>query len=374
MIPFFRKIRKKMADDNRPLKYMRYAIGEIVLVVIGILKINSILILFVIISGCESSQKHPVIQDVNGAQVSKSNMIWLSHEHILVDFIGANSIQPDFWNHDSIIKEVMPYLNELKEFNVNYFVDATPKYLGRDVLLLQKIADITGLRILTNTGFYGARNNKYIPSYVYEMTAEDLAEMWIDEFENGIDHTAIRPGFIKIGIDTADSLHPMHQKLVKAAALTHLETGLTIASHTGEAIGLWPQLNILKEMGVSPQSFIWVHAQAEDLHESYLKAAETGCWISLDGLGWELEKHIEKILFAKRNGILDRILISHDSGWYDPQKEKQTIKPYTAIFTKLYQELKSQGFTDDEFKLLISVNPSKAFSIKIRNYPNDKND
>ena len=37
MIPFFHKIRKKMADDNRPLKYMRYAIGEIVLVVVGIL-------------------------------------------------------------------------------------------------------------------------------------------------------------------------------------------------------------------------------------------------------------------------------------------------------------------------------------------------
>ncbi len=44
MIPFFRKIRNlpagkagKMADDNKPLQYMRYAIGEIVLVVIGIL-------------------------------------------------------------------------------------------------------------------------------------------------------------------------------------------------------------------------------------------------------------------------------------------------------------------------------------------------
>jgi hypothetical protein len=37
MINFFRRIRKKMADDNRPLKYARYAIGEIVLVVIGIL-------------------------------------------------------------------------------------------------------------------------------------------------------------------------------------------------------------------------------------------------------------------------------------------------------------------------------------------------
>jgi len=37
MINFFRKIRKKMADDNKPIKYMRYAIGEILLVVIGIL-------------------------------------------------------------------------------------------------------------------------------------------------------------------------------------------------------------------------------------------------------------------------------------------------------------------------------------------------
>ena len=37
MINFFRKTRKKMADDNKPMKYMKYAIGEILLVVVGIL-------------------------------------------------------------------------------------------------------------------------------------------------------------------------------------------------------------------------------------------------------------------------------------------------------------------------------------------------
>lgn len=37
MIPVYRKIRKKMAGDNRPIKYMRYAFGEILLVVVGIL-------------------------------------------------------------------------------------------------------------------------------------------------------------------------------------------------------------------------------------------------------------------------------------------------------------------------------------------------
>ena len=37
MINFFRKIRRKLADDNQFFKYSRYAIGEILLVVIGIL-------------------------------------------------------------------------------------------------------------------------------------------------------------------------------------------------------------------------------------------------------------------------------------------------------------------------------------------------
>jgi hypothetical protein len=44
MTPFFRKIRKKIvagnpaeSGANKPLRYMQYAIGEIALVVIGIL-------------------------------------------------------------------------------------------------------------------------------------------------------------------------------------------------------------------------------------------------------------------------------------------------------------------------------------------------
>ena len=37
MIKFFRKIRQKMLTENKISKYFLYAIGEIVLVVIGIL-------------------------------------------------------------------------------------------------------------------------------------------------------------------------------------------------------------------------------------------------------------------------------------------------------------------------------------------------
>ncbi len=311
------------------------------------------------------------IQDVLAVREIKSNQIWLSHEHILVDFIGADSIQPRAWNHDTILETMTPYLEELKEFKVDYFVDATPNYLGRDVRLLEKLAHETGLRIVTNTGLYGAQNNKFLPKYVSEESAEDLSERWIDEYKYGIEETSIKPGFIKIGIDAKEDLSEIHQKLVTAAALTHLKTGLTIASHTGKSKGLWPQLEILKDNGVSPKAFIWVHAQNEKNSETYLRAAKMGCWISFDGIGTKLEKDVEKILFAKKNGILNRILISHDAGWYDPQKKEQTIKSYTAIFEKLYPLLISNGFTDEEFNLLVSVNPSKAFGIAIRKFSSE---
>ena len=292
--------------------------------------------------------------------------IWLSHEHILVDFIGADSIDKNKWNHDSVIKTMSPYLEELKEHNVKFFVDCTPAYLGRDVALLEKLSRKIGLTILSNTGFYGAVNDKYIPSFAFEKTPEELAAIWINEYENGIEGTGIKPGFIKISVDAKDELDAIDEKLVKAAALTHLKTGLIILSHTGEAKALWPQIKILKELNVSPRAFVWVHAQNEKDNNNYLRAAEEGCWIGIDGLGWETEKHLEKLVFAKEHDILDKILISHDAGWYDPQKQTQSIKPYTNIFKDLFPALLAKGFTKEELKILISENPSKAFSIKVR--------
>jgi len=315
--------------------------------------------------GCHSRDKQKYIETVSGSLEIDSSLVWLSHEHILVDFIGADSIQPDQWNRPEIIEEVLPYLDSLKAHQVAVFVDATPHYLGRDIALLKTLSERTGLHILTNTGFYGARDNQYIPDQNKNMSPEAMAAIWIDEFKNGISGSTVRPGFIKISVDDTLPLKPLHKKLVAAAAVTHKATGLTIASHTGKALALWPQLEILKRSGVTPDAFIWVHAQNETDNNELLKAARTGCWISLDGFGWELDKQIAKLQFAKANNFLNRILISHDAGWYDPQKKVQDIQPYTTLFTEVYPKLKALGFTDKDWNQLISVNPSKAYQIRI---------
>jgi phosphotriesterase-related protein len=204
------------------------------------IKMNRTLIIVFIFFGCASSKKNGTVQDVSGRHQLVPDQVWLSHEHILVNFIGAASIQSNSAYREAILKEMTPYLHELKEFNVSYFVDATPNYLGRDVLLLEKIAHETDLKIITNTGLYGARNNKFLPNYAKNSTAKALSKRWIKEFNYGIDGTKIKPGFIKIGIDNTANLSEMHQKLVKAAALTHLKTGLAIALHTGEVKALRP--------------------------------------------------------------------------------------------------------------------------------------
>ncbi len=74
----------------------------------------------------------------------------------------------------------------------------------------------------------------------------------------------------------------------------------------------------------------------------------------------------ESPVCKKNNEMLDQILISHDAGWYDPQKEEQPIQPYTNIFEKLYPKLISKGFIEEDFHQLLSNNPSHAFSIRIR--------
>ena len=51
-------------------------------------KIDCIILLLIMGCGCNLSEKRPQIQDVQGKQILNSDNIWLSHEHILVDFIG----------------------------------------------------------------------------------------------------------------------------------------------------------------------------------------------------------------------------------------------------------------------------------------------
>ncbi|TFV92393.1 phosphotriesterase [Algoriphagus kandeliae] len=323
--------------------------------------------LITLLFSCQNSEQKKsdgFFNSVTGPVSMDSMGLTLIHEHMLVDFIGADSINPERWNGDSVVRKVLPYLQDLKKYGVNTILDCTPSYLGKDPLLLKELSERSGIQILTNTGFYGAVGGKYLPEFAKSETPEELSKRWITEFENGIEGTCIYPGFIKISVNEAEPLSEIDQKLVRAAALTHQKTGLTIASHTGTWSTAKQEVKILQEMGVKPSEFVWVHAQAEQDFDNYLEAAKLGVWISWDGIGWEIDSYVERLLFAKEKSILENILISHDAGWYDPAKPGgRDFQPFTNIFEKLIPMLGERGFTEEDWDVLLKENPKSAFFI-----------
>lgn len=304
---------------------------------------------------------------VSGVQPVDEMGKTLSHEHLLVDFIGADSTGYHRWEREAVVEKVLPYLEEIKALGYETLMDCTPAYLGRDPWLLRELAEKSGLQILTNTGYYCARENKYLPAHAFTESAEQLANRWIAEFENGIEYSGVRPGFIKISIDPGAPLSEVQAKIVRAAALTHRQTGLRIASHTGPAAGAFAQLDILEREGVSPGAWIWVHAQNADT-EDHIRAARRGAWISLDNASDQPERvdqFVERLTALKEAGVLDRVLISHDAGWYRPgEPNGGEFRPFTAIDMNLAPALKKNGFTDADMRQLLYDNPARAFALE----------
>ncbi len=302
---------------------------------------------------------------VSGSQPVDSMGLTLIHEHMLVDFIGADSVSTTRYDRDSVISKVLPYLLDAKRLGVETILECTPSFLGKDPLLLKSLSEQSGIEIVTNTGLYGAVDGKYLPEYAFSESAEQLAKRWILDFERGIEGTGIKPGFIKISVNAETPLRAIDAKLVQAAGISHQNTGLQIASHTGPWFAAEEQVSILQKLGVKPSAFVWVHAQNEEDQENFKKAAEMGVWISWDGIGWEVDSYIERLLMAKENGFLDQVLISHDAGWYKPGEiNGGDFQPFTPIFTELIPALSKRGFTEKDWKMLLIDNPQRAFGIQ----------
>ena len=322
-----------------------------------------ILCFVILLFQCRQNDRS-IINTVTGPVAASDIGISLPHEHIVVDFIGADSIVPGRYNADSVFQKALPFLNDLKKQGCNTLFDCTPDYLGRDVKLLQRLSNATGLNIVTNTGYYGAVRHKYLPRHVYNESASQISDRWINEFRNGIGGTGIKPGFIKLSVEYAP-LTPIQRKVIEAGAIASRQTGLTVAVHSGDGNGAREALQILMKNDVPPEMFIWVHAQNEKDSTFFIEAAGKGAWVEFDGLGEDnVDQYVFFVNFMKQNRLLHRTLVSHDAGYYSVgEMNGGEFRSYTTLFSKLLPALEKKGFTKAEIEQLIKINPAKAFSV-----------
>jgi len=308
----------------------------------------------------------PSVMTVRGPMAASRLGRTLMHEHVLVDFIGADQIQPGRYDPEEVFRTALPYLAKLKAAGGETLVDCTPAFLGRDASLLRRLAEASGLNIVTNTGFYGAANDKYVPAFADRESADKLALRWVREFEDGIPPDNIRPGIMKIGVDSGP-LSAIDAKLVRAAARCHRRTGLTIASHTGDGVAAIAQLAVLKEADVAASAFIWVHAQNEKDRAVHERAARLGAWVEFDGISPDsVPRHVELVLSMKGAGYLHRVLISQDAGWYHVGEPKGgNFRGYDFLFTGFLPALRKAGASREDIHTLIVNNPRRALALRL---------
>lgn len=306
-----------------------------------------------------------LVMTVTGPVAPDALGTMLPHEHVASRFGAAAERRPSY-DVAALFEAVVPALRRIKELGCGAVACATSAYFGRDPLILKQLSERTGVQILTNTGYYGAADDRYVPAHAYDETAEQLAARWLAEWEGGADGTGIRPGFIKTAVDDGP-LSAIDRKLVRAAALAHRESGLTIAGHTGDNVAAArAQLTILEEEGVAPEAWIWVHAQnAASAPGALAEAAERGAWIEFDNIETgTIEQHIELVQAMKERGLLGRVLLSHDGNAFPA--EQRSPRPYDTLFTDFLPALERAGFSAEEVRQLTAENPGQAFTVRKR--------
>ena len=286
----------------------------------------------------------------------------LAHEHILVDFIGADKHTKERYDPNEVFTVMLPYLKEIRQLGVTGFVECTPNHMARDAKLLARLSEAADIHILTNTGLY---KEPYLPEYAFTSSADQLADQWTNEIKEGIEDTEVKAGFIKIAVNPG-RIVPIQQKIVKAAARCSLSTGAAIACHTASGAAALHLLEILEEEGTDPERLIVVHSDAEEDTKLHLKIASSGAWVEYDAVREETaERTLTLLRLMLEHGFEDQILLSQDAGWYNVGEpgggEIRGFKYLVRDFVPLMLE---NGFSKELADKILIRNPSRAFQIQ----------
>ncbi|HVK57753.1 MAG TPA: esterase [Candidatus Kapabacteria bacterium] len=330
---------------------------------------TSVLVSSILATGIMASSlaAERVLQTTSGPIKQSAAGLILPHEHLFTDLRGPDT--PGYGQADiADVKRVMlPLLRDAKEAGVQTLIECTSIGVGRNVHVVSALASESGMQVVVPTGVYGRAN--FAPKKYADATEDELVRLMMTEIVAGIDGTSVKAGFIKTASSDSE-LKPLEAKFLRASGRASLQTGVAVASHTTSGAIARKQLDILKELGVPEDRFVWVHANAEPDIEIHKELAKRGAYIELDSVnGKEADdakilKIVQALIAAKCE---DKILLSQDAGWYNPgQVNGGNQRGFTALAQSFIPQMKKAGLTEAQINKLTHENPFRAFSIPER--------
>jgi phosphotriesterase-related protein len=297
----------------------------------------------------------------------------LMHEHVFVRSPEVATNWPTGWDRATQVARAVERLQELKAAGIDTIVDLTVVGLGRDIEPVQEVAAQVDLNIVVATGLYTYNE---LPHYFDYRTApfrpsgvDMLDEFFLHDIENGISGSGVRPGILKCATDEP-GLTPGVERILRAVARVHRQTGVPISTHTHTRTrrGL-DQQRVFADEGVDLSRVVIGHSgDSTDL--DYLgELLQAGSTLGMDRFGVDAycttEKRIETVARLCESGWTGAMVLSHDAGchmdWFDDDFLHQ-VQPnwnFLHISHDVLPAMRERGISEEQIQTMLVDTPRR---------------
>jgi phosphotriesterase-related protein len=286
----------------------------------------------------------------------------LPHEHVFVDLRTPDQPGHAEAEAEDVIRLMRPEIARARAAGITAIVDCGPVGVGRRADILRAVSEATDFPLVAPTGIY---REPWIPEWAHQASEGELREWMTGELEEEIEASGVQAAWIKLSAGD-EGMTDCEAKILRAATAAGLATRAAIGSHTDRGRVVQDQLTIIEQGGYTPERFIWIHAQNEPDVQLHLELARRGVWIEYDAIGSEQlydGVFLRLVVGMLEAGLGDRLLLSHDRGWYDPaQPGGGTPRPYTYISEHFVPQLREAGIDEATIQQLTHTNPFRAFA------------
>ncbi|MCV7169298.1 phosphotriesterase-related protein [Mycobacterium manitobense] len=318
----------------------------------------------------------PQLNTARGALDTADLGVTLMHEHVFIMTTEIAVNYPEAWGDERTrIARAIDRLDELKSRGVDTIVDLTVVGLGRYVPRIATIAAATELNIVVATGLYTYNDVPFRFHFQGPGTAlggpEVMTEMFVRDITHGIADTGIKAAILKCATDEP-GLTPGVERVLRAVAQAHRQTGVPISTHTHAATrrGL-EQQRVFAEEGVDLSRVVIGHCgDTTDL--AYLEELmAAGAYLGMDRFGVDaylsFEDRVATVATLCARGHAGQLVLSHDASCYFDALPEATLPVampnwhYLHIHNDVLPALRRQGVTEEQITTMLVDNPRRIF-------------
>jgi len=293
-----------------------------------------------------------VLGDVDASRLG----VTYSHEHLIaVPPESQKDRDFELSDYDRSLQELLYF----KEVGGRTLVEASTLDYGRDVELLRRMSEASGVHVVATTGF---NKHIYYPDWVEESSTKEISQLLIREVVEGVEATGVRAGFLKSG-SWYNLIHPLEEKVTRAVARTQLETGAPVWLHTEVGTMGMEMLDILEEEGVDLSKVAVGHSDRNADPYYHLQLAARGAYVQFDGPGkvkyYPDSVRVDLIKNLLEHGYGSQLLVSGDMGRQSYLHAYGGGPGFRYILTKFVPRLRDEGIDQKHIDLIFVENPAR---------------